>query len=43
MSGQEEKKQIKAVRKRTFKVRLSEAEYQLIDSNNPFNSIAKLL
>lgn len=45
MSGQEqeENNQRKAVRERTFKVRLSEAEYQLIDSNNPFNSIAKLL
>ena len=41
--GQEENKQSKAVRERTFKVRLSEAEYQLMDSNNPFNSIAKLL
>ena len=43
MSGQEEKKQIKAVRKRTFKVRLSETEYQLLDANNPYGSIAKLL
>ena len=45
MSGQEqeENNQSKAVRERTFKVRLSEAEYQLMDSNNPFNSIAKLL
>ena len=43
MSEQEEKPQSKVVRERTFKVRLSEAEYQLIDSNNPFNSIAKLL
>ena len=40
---QEEKQHSKAVRARTFKVRLSEAEYQLMDSNNPFNSIAKLL
>ena len=40
---QEEKKQIKAVRERTFKVRLSESEYQLLDSNNPYGSIAKLL
>ena len=36
-------KTTKLVRERTFKVRLSEAEYQLMDSNNPFNSIAKLL
>ena len=45
MSGQEkeEKKRSKAVRERTFKVRLSEAEYQLMDSNNPYGSIAKLL
>lgn len=40
---QEEKKQIKVVRERTFKVRLSESEYQLLDSNNPYGSIAKLL
>ena len=33
----------KAVRERTFKVRLSELEYQLLDANNPFGSIAKLL
>ena len=33
----------KAVRERTFKVRLSESEYQLLDSNNPYGSIAKLL
>ena len=39
----EQKKQGKAVRERTFKVRLSEAEYQLMDSNNPYGSIAKLL
>ena len=25
----------KAVRERTFKVRLSESEYQLLDANNP--------
>jgi hypothetical protein len=31
------------VRERTFKVRLSESEYQLLDTNNPFGSIAKLL
>lgn len=43
MSEQEEKPQNKAVRERIFKVRLSEAEYQLIDSNNPYGSIAKLL
>ena len=44
MSGQEqENKQNKAVRERTFKVRLSESEYQLLDSNNPYGSIAKLL
>lgn len=40
---QEENKQRKAVRERTFKVRLSESEYQLLDSNNPYGSIAKLL
>lgn len=34
---------MKAVRERTFKVRLSESEYQLLDSNNPYGSIAKLL
>ena len=45
MSGQEqqENKQGKEVRERTFKVRLSESEYQLLDSNNPYGSIAKLL
>ena len=44
MSGQEqENKQSKAVRERTFKVRLSETEYQLLDANNPYGSIAKLL
>ena len=44
MSGQEqENKQSKAVRERTFKVRLSESEYQLLDSNNPYGSVAKLL
>ena len=41
MSEQEEKPQSKVVRERTFKVRLSEAEYQLMDSNNPYGSIAK--
>ena len=45
MSGQEqqENKQGKAVRERTFKVRLSESEYRLLDFNNPYGSIAKLL
>jgi hypothetical protein len=45
MSGQEQQdnQQGKAVRERTFKVRLSESEYQLLDSNNPYGSIAKLL
>ena len=45
MSGHEqrENKQGKAIRERTFKVRLSESEYQLLDSNNPYGSIAKLL
>ena len=45
MSGheQQESKQGKAVRERTFKVRLSETEYQLLDANNPYGSIAKLL
>lgn len=45
MSGQqlEENKQSKAVRERTFKVRLSETEYQLLDTHNPYGSIAKLL
>ena len=33
----------KVVRERTFKVELSESEYQLLDANNPFGSIAKLL
>ena len=40
---QQENKQGKAVRERTFKVRLSESEYQLLDSNNPYGSMAKLL
>ena len=40
---QQENKQAKAVRERTFKVRLSESEYQFLDSNNPYGSIAKLL
>lgn len=45
MSGQEpqENKQGKAIRERTFKVRLSETEYQLLDANNPYGSVAKLL
>ena len=45
MLGQqsEENKKGKAVRERTFKDRLSESEYQLLDSNNPYGSIAKLL
>jgi hypothetical protein len=33
----------KSVRERTYKVRLSESEYQLLDSNNPYGSMAKLL
>ena len=32
-----------SVRERTFKVRLSESEYQFLDCNNPYGSIAKLL
>ena len=44
MTGWEQEKKLnKVVRERTFKVRLSEAEYQLMDSNNPYGSIAKLL
>lgn len=45
MSNQqlEQSVQSKFVRERVFKVRLSEAEYQLLDSNNPYGSIAKLL
>lgn len=45
MSGKEKQdnQQGKAVRERTFKVRLSESEYQLLDFNNPYGSIAKLL
>ena len=44
MSGHEQEKKLnKVVRERTFKVRLSEAEYQLMNSNNPYGSIAKLL
>lgn len=39
----EDNKQARFVRERTFKVRLSESEYQLLDSNNPYSSIAKLL
>ena len=41
--GLEENKRTKAVRERTFKVRLSESEYQYLDANNPYGSIAKLL
>ena len=33
----------KLVRERTYKVRLSESEYQLLDSNKPYGSMAKLL
>ena len=33
----------KLVREITYKVRLSESEYQLLDSNNPSGSMAKLL
>lgn len=40
---QEEHRPVKALRERTFKVRLSESEYQLLDTNNPYGSIAKLL
>ena len=36
-------KTTKSVRERTFKVRLSESEYQFLDCNNPYGSIAKLL
>ena len=36
-------KTTKLVRERTFKVRLSESEYQFLDCNNPYGSIAKLL
>jgi biopolymer transport protein ExbB/TolQ len=43
MNDSSETKTIKLVRERTFKVRLSETEYQLLDSNNPYGSIAKLL
>ena len=43
MNDSSETKATKLVRERTFKVRLSEAEYQLLDSNNPYGSIAKLL
>lgn len=41
--GLEANKRTKAVRERTFKVRLSETEYQYLDANNPYGSIAKLL
>ena len=43
MNDSSETKATKLVRERTFKVRLSESEYQLLDSNNPYGSIAKLL
>lgn len=45
MTGQdlEEKERTKAVRERSFKVRLSETEYQYLDAHNPYGSIAKLL
>ena len=33
----------KLVREITYKVRLSESEYQLLDSNTPYGSMAKLL
>ena len=43
MNDSSETKATKLVRERTFKVRLSESEYQLLDANNPYGSIAKLL
>ena len=43
MNDSSEIKTTKSVRERTFKVRLSESEYQLLDVNNPYGSIAKLL
>ena len=43
MNDSSETKTTKLVRERTFKVRLSESEYQLLDANNPYGSIAKLL
>ena len=43
MNDSSETKATKLVRERTFKVRLSESEYQLLDTNNPYGSIAKLL
>ena len=43
MNDSSETKATKLVRERTFKVRLSESEYQLLDTNNPYCSIAKLL
>ena len=36
-------KRNRKTRERSFKVRLSEAEYQLLDTYNPYGSIAKLL
>ena len=35
--------QKRSAREKTFKVRLSESEYDLLDSNNPYGSIAKFL
>ena len=43
MNDSSETKTTKLIRERTFKVRLSESEYQLLDTNNPYGSIAKLL
>lgn len=43
MNDSSETKATKLIRERTFKVRLSESEYQLLDTNNPYGSIAKLL
>ncbi|MCF9047181.1 plasmid mobilization relaxosome protein MobC [Acinetobacter nectaris] len=36
-------KRNRKIRERSFKVRLSESEYQLLDTYNPYGSIAKLL
>lgn len=36
-------KRNRKTRERSFKVRLSEAEYQFLDTYNPYGSIAKLL
>ena len=35
--------QKRSAREKTFKVRLSESEYDLLDLNNPYGSIAKFL